>query len=72
MPEKNSLPVQLGKYYGLIFVVPVAVLVGYGIGYGLDKVFHTSFLKVVFLLLGVAAGIIDLLSELSKDDAGQK
>ncbi|HTC35138.1 MAG TPA: AtpZ/AtpI family protein [Bryobacteraceae bacterium] len=72
MPEKNSLPVQLGKYYGLIFVVPVAVLVGYGIGYGLDKVFHTSFLKVVFLLLGVAAGIIDLLRELSKDDAGQK
>jgi F0F1-type ATP synthase assembly protein I len=62
----------LGKYYGLIFVVPVAVLVGYGIGYGLDKVFHTSFLKVVFLLLGVAAGIIDLLRELSKDDAGQK
>jgi F0F1-type ATP synthase assembly protein I len=72
MPEKNSLPVQLGKYYGLIFVVPVAVLVGYGIGYGLDKVFHTSFLKVVFLLLGVAAGIIDLLRELTKDDSGQK
>ncbi len=68
MPDKNSLPVQLGKYYGLIFVVPVAVLVGYGIGYGLDKVFHTSFLKVVFLLLGVAAGIIDLLRELTKDD----
>lgn len=72
MPSKNSLPVQLGKYYGLIFVVPVAVLVGYGIGYALDKVFHTSFLKVVFLLLGVAAGIIDLLRELTKDDVGQK
>ena len=71
MPEKNSLPVQLGKYYGMIFIVPAAVLVGFGIGYGLDKVFHTSFLKIVFLLLGVAAGMIDLLRELSKDDPGK-
>ena len=71
MPKKDNLPVQLGKYYGLIFVLPAAVLVGYGIGYALDKVFHTGFLKVVFLLLGVAAGMIDLFRELTKDDAGK-
>lgn len=68
MAKRDNLPVQLGKYYGLIFVIPTAVLVGYGIGYGLDKLFHTSFLKVVFLLLGVVAGMIDLFRELSKDD----
>ena len=68
MPKKDSLPVQLGKYYGLIFVLPAAVLVGYGIGYGLDKLFHTGFLKLVFLLLGVAAGMIDLVRELTKDE----
>jgi len=68
MPDKSSLPVQLGKYYGMIFILPAAVLVGFGIGYALDKLFHTGFLKVVFLLLGVAAGMIDLLRELSKDD----
>jgi F0F1-type ATP synthase assembly protein I len=68
MPKNDNLPVQLGKYYGMIFVLPAAVLVGYGIGYGLDKVFHTGFLKVVFLLLGVAAGIIDLFRELTKDE----
>lgn len=68
MPKKDSLPIQIGKYYGMIFIVPAAVLVGFGIGYGLDKVFHTSFLKIVFLLLGVAAGIIDLFRELTKDD----
>jgi F0F1-type ATP synthase assembly protein I len=71
MPDKNSLPVQLGKYYGMIFILPAAVLVGFGIGYGLDKVFHTGFLKVVFLLLGAAAGMIDLFRELSKDDAAK-
>ncbi len=68
MPNKDSLSVQVGKYYGMIFVLPAAVLVGYGIGYALDKLFHTGFLKIVFLLLGVAAGIIDLFRELSKDD----
>lgn len=71
MRKKESLPVQVAKYYGLIFVVPAAALVGYGIGYGLDKLFHTSFLKVVFLLLGVVAGIIDLVRELSKEDPGK-
>ena len=68
MPDKDSLPVQLGKYYGMIFILPSAVLVGFGIGYALDKVFHTTFLKIIFLFLGVAAGVIDLFRELSKDD----
>jgi F0F1-type ATP synthase assembly protein I len=68
MPKKDNVPLQVGRYYGVIFVLPAAVLVGYGIGYALDKVFHTHFLKIVFLFLGVAAGIIDLVRELSKDD----
>jgi len=71
MPSKDSLPVQLGRYYGMIFILPAAALVGFGIGYGLDKVFHTTFLKIVFLFLGVAAGVIDLFRELSKDDAAK-
>jgi F0F1-type ATP synthase assembly protein I len=68
MPKKDSLPVQVGKYYGMIFVLPAAALVGFGFGYLLDKFFHTGFLKIIFLLLGVAAGMIDLFRELSKDE----
>jgi F0F1-type ATP synthase assembly protein I len=71
VPKKDNLPVQLGKYYGMIFILPAAVLVGFGIGYGLDKVFHTTFLRIVFLFLGAAAGMIDLFRELTKDDAGK-
>jgi len=62
---------QFGKYYGLAFLLPVSMLVGYGIGYALDTLFHTAFLKVVFLLLGIASGIIELVRELSEDDAGK-
>ena len=65
---KNDLMQQLGKYYGVAFLVPAAVLVGFGIGYFLDKLFGTGFLKIIFLFLGLASGMIELLRELSKDD----
>jgi F0F1-type ATP synthase assembly protein I len=66
---KDSLVRQFGKYYSLAFLLPVSILVGFLIGYGLDKVFGTGFLKIIFLFLGVAAGIIEVIRELSKDDA---
>jgi F0F1-type ATP synthase assembly protein I len=67
---KNDLLQQLSKYYGVAFLVPAAVLSGFVIGYLLDKLFGTSFLKIIFLFLGLASGMIELIRELSKDDAG--
>jgi F0F1-type ATP synthase assembly protein I len=67
---KDDLFKQFGKYYGLAFLLPVSILVGYVIGYFLDKAFGTTYLKVVFLFLGVASGIVQLIRELMKDDAG--
>jgi F0F1-type ATP synthase assembly protein I len=54
---------QYGKYLGLAFVLPSCTLVGYLIGKGLDKLFGTHFLTFIFLLLGIAAGFIDLIRE---------
>jgi len=71
MPKKDDIFVQFGKYYGLAFLIPCSILVGYGIGYGLDKFFGTTYLKLVFLLLGIASGMIELIRELNKDDAGK-
>jgi F0F1-type ATP synthase assembly protein I len=65
---RNDL-IRFGKYYTLAFLLPVSVLVGFVIGYLLDKAFGTGFLKIVFLFLGVAAGIIEVIRELSNDDA---
>jgi F0F1-type ATP synthase assembly protein I len=67
MPKDNLIR-EFGKYYSLAFLVPAAVLVGFLIGYLLDKLFGTGFLKIIFLFLGVAAGIIEVIRELSKDD----
>lgn len=71
MPKNDNLMQQFSRYYAVVFLVPSAVLVGLGIGYLLDKLFGTSFLKIIFLFLGLAAGVIELVRELSKDDAGK-
>ena len=53
---------------GLMF--PVSIVIGYGMGYYLDKWLGTSFLKIVFLLFGIAAGFVGFfrtISQLGKD-----
>ena len=70
MPKDNLIR-QLSKYYGVVFLLPASILVGWIIGYLLDRVFGTQILKIVFLFLGVAAGIIEVIRELSAADAGK-
>lgn len=41
---------------GLAF--PVAIVIGYAIGYYLDRWFGTTYLKIVFLLFGIVAGFL--------------
>lgn len=67
---KNDLA-QFSKYYGLIMLLPVSMAVGFGIGYLLDMAFGTRFLKIVFVFVGFASGMIELVRELSKDDGGK-
>ena len=70
MPKKDNDPLQLfGRYSYLAFLLPVSTFVGYAIGYLLDKALHTHFLYLIFLLLGIAAGFIELIREINRDDA---
>ncbi len=69
--SKDNTVKELGKYYSIAFLLPACVLVGFGIGYGLDKAFRDRVLRIIFLLLGVAAGIIEVVRELSKADAAK-
>ncbi len=58
---------QVGRYSSLAFVLPVSTLVGFLIGWGLDKLFHTHFLYLVFLGVGALAGFIELIREIRRD-----
>jgi F0F1-type ATP synthase assembly protein I len=66
-PRERSWIVQVAEYSNLVFIPPAGALVGYGIGYLLDRSFGTTFLKIVFLLLGIAAAFYDVLRKLLKD-----
>jgi hypothetical protein len=55
------------RYAPAIGLMPASVLAGYAIGYGLDYLFSTTYLRFVFLILGVVAGIMQLMRLLSRD-----
>ena len=59
--------VTVGEYTSLAFLLPAATAVGYAIGYLLDRLFHTRFLYIPFLILGIAAGFVQLVRQLMRD-----
>jgi ATP synthase protein I len=64
---------QVGRYAEMAFLIPISLLIGYVIGYFLDRAFGTHFLYLVFLILGIVAGFLNLFRELdaeSKRNAG--
>ncbi len=67
MPEPDTSDRSIARYINLGLVLPIATFVGFLLGYGLDKLFHTGWLRYVFLVIGTAAGFIDLIRELNKD-----
>lgn len=66
MPKK-PWPVLVGEYTSLAFMLPVATLIGYALGYLLDKAFHTHWIYIPGLFLGIAAGFVQLIRQLMQD-----
>lgn len=58
---------DLGKYLSLGTILPISTLVGFAMGYGIDWLFHTGWIRYVFLALGTVAGFIELIRELDAD-----
>ena len=57
---------NIGKYASLALLLPISTFVGYGMGYGLDRLFHTAFFTWIFLALCVVSGFITLIRDLDK------
>jgi ATP synthase protein I len=58
---------DLGKYLNLALLLPISALVGFLLGYGLDALFHTLWIRYVFLVLGVVSGFAEAFRVLTKD-----
>jgi F0F1-type ATP synthase assembly protein I len=52
--------------------LPAATFAGYIIGYALDKWLGTSYLRIVFLLLGIFSGFYELIRMLMRDMSKSK
>jgi F0F1-type ATP synthase assembly protein I len=55
---------MFARYSGLAILLPASTFVGYLIGYGLDHLLGTHFLKILFLVLGTIGGFIELIREI--------
>lgn len=58
---------NIGKYASLALLLPISTFVGYVMGYGLDLLFHTTWVRYVFLVLGTVSGFVSLIRELDKE-----
>lgn len=67
MPRKKNFAAQVGEYTTLAFLLPAATFIGYLMGYLLDKAFHTHWFHIPFLILGIAAGFVELIRQLIRD-----
>ncbi len=59
--------VMVGRYLSLAMLLPASTFVGYAIGYGLDRLFSTHFLRVVFLAIGIVSGFVQLIRDLMRE-----
>jgi ATP synthase protein I len=57
---------QLGAVMSAGLVFPVSIAIGYAMGYYLDRWLETSWLTLVFLLFGIAAGFVSFFRTISK------
>jgi F0F1-type ATP synthase assembly protein I len=65
--DKKSPVVLIGEYSALAFILPACIFVGYGIGRWLDVRFGTTYLYLVFLLLGIVAGFVQIFRVINRN-----
>jgi ATP synthase protein I len=66
IPEPNSSKrsgmfqawVQAEKFIQIILVLPSAAFIGWIAGVGLDHLFHTSWISMAGIILGIIAGLV--------------
>jgi F0F1-type ATP synthase assembly protein I len=67
-PQKKNTWVQMANYAQLAIIFPAATVIGWLIGAALDRWLHTTWLYIVGLLLGIAAGFVELIRTAMKSE----
>lgn len=65
--QKRNFLLQYARYGQLAFVLPASLVVGWLIGAALDHWLHTTWLYLAGILIGIAAGFIELIRTALRD-----
>ena len=65
--KRESMWLQLARYSQLAVIFPAATVVGLLIGMGLDRWLHTTWLYLAGLIVGIAAGFVELIRSVVKN-----
>ena len=66
-PKSDKGLIWLGKYLSLALTLPASVVAGYILGSVADHWVRSSFLRVVGIILGMIAGLIQIFRELNRE-----
>jgi F0F1-type ATP synthase assembly protein I len=72
-PNKKNRPtdyVQAESILQLALGIPAGAFVGLGLGYLLDRHFHTGWIAITLLFLGAGGGGINLFTYLARNSKG--
>ena len=68
---KRNFFVTLARYSQLAFVLPACTVVGWLIGVALDHWLHTTWIYLVGLIAGIAAGFVELVRTVTSSESKQ-
>ena len=72
MPDDNDKQKQVRAWYEaatLGFLFPVSIALGFGMGYGLDRLFNTKpWMTIIFGIIGIAAAFMQLFKTAKDSD----
>jgi F0F1-type ATP synthase assembly protein I len=66
--NQRTFLAQLARYSQIAFIFPSATVAGWLLGLALDHWLHTHWLYLAGLILGIAAGFVELIRLVSKLD----
>jgi F0F1-type ATP synthase assembly protein I len=71
-PENQKSLIWLSKYLSLALTLPASVLAGYILGSVADHWLHVPILRALGILLGMGAGLTQIIREISRDERRSK
>jgi F0F1-type ATP synthase assembly protein I len=69
--RKKTTAAAFAQYSSLALMLPLSTFIGYLLGRWLDKMFGTTWLSILFLILGSVGGFVALIREIMQDSGDE-